>query len=116
MAAFHTPVSPSWKELAESPTFQKLVKKKKRFLIPAIVFFLVYYFLLPIFAGWAKSLMGWRVVGQITFGYLFALSQFAMVWVLCWIYVRKSSEFDQLAEQLVRDEHERSRKAEGVRA
>lgn len=95
-----------WEEIVSSGVFRKLVTTKKRFLVPAVIFFLVYYLLLSIFAGWAKSLMGLPVLGPVNFGYLFALSQFVMVWVICWLYVRKASEFDKLAEEVSREAKE----------
>jgi len=95
--------SHDWEAVASSPAFRKLIDGKKRFLIPAVVFFLVYYFLLPSFAGWAKALMAVKVSGAINFGYVFALSQFVMVWVLAWLYVRKANQFDRMADQVARE-------------
>ncbi|MBE3551493.1 MAG: DUF485 domain-containing protein [Kyrpidia tusciae] len=93
----------NWEEVASSPAFRRLIEEKKRFLVPAVVFFLVYYFLLPSFAGWAKSLMAVKVSGAINFGYVFALSQFVMVWGLAWLYVRKANQFDRMAEEVARE-------------
>ncbi|MDI3256489.1 MAG: DUF485 domain-containing protein [Kyrpidia sp.] len=95
-------LSSTWEEIHASPEFRQLVGKKKRFLVPAVIFFLVYYFLLPVFAGWAKLLMAAKIFGPVNFGYLFALSQFVMVWVICWLYVRKALRFDAMAEQVAR--------------
>ncbi|ATY84274.1 DUF485 domain-containing protein [Kyrpidia spormannii] len=96
-------VSYSWEEVASSPAFRRLIEGKKRFLVPAVVFFLLYYFLLPSFAGWAKSLMAVKVSGAINFGYVFALSQFVMVWGLAWLYVRKANHFDRMAEEVAQE-------------
>lgn len=90
-----------WKSIAESAEFQELARKRRKFLVPATIFFLIYYFILPVCAGYAKGLMAYKVIGHINFGYLFALSQFVMVWVLAYVYVRKADQFDKDASALV---------------
>ncbi|WP_029421237.1 DUF485 domain-containing protein [Alicyclobacillus macrosporangiidus] len=100
----HPDLSDNWQSMAATPAFRRLVASKKRFLVPTIVFFLAYYLLLCVFAGWAKPLMGTRVFGAVNFGYLFALSQFVMVWVICWLYVRRAAEFDALAAEVAKEE------------
>jgi uncharacterized membrane protein (DUF485 family) len=52
------------------------------------VFFLIYYLSLPVLAGAAHGLMATRVFGEFTFGYLFALSQFVMAFLVAWFYSR----------------------------
>jgi uncharacterized membrane protein (DUF485 family) len=44
--------------------------------------------------------MGERLIDGLTVGYLLALSQFVMTWVLGWLYLRKSDRvFDPLAKR-----------------
>jgi uncharacterized membrane protein (DUF485 family) len=74
---------------------------KRIFIIPALVFFLLYYFLLPILVGYAPKLMGTRVIGTVTLAYLFALSQFVMGWVIAWLYLRASAKFDRLTQDIL---------------
>ncbi|WP_290587271.1 DUF485 domain-containing protein [Alicyclobacillus sp.] len=100
-------LSDPWANIASATAFRQLVHRKKRFLVPTIIFFLAYYLLLCVFAGWAKSLMGRHILGSVNFGYLFALSQFVMVWVICWLYVRRANEFDRLAEEIKKEARER---------
>jgi uncharacterized membrane protein (DUF485 family) len=89
-----------WDALARSPQFLALLKAKRRFLVPATLFFLVYYFALPILVGYFPGFMKQEVIGPINLAYLFALSQFAMAWLLAWIYMRAAVRFDSLAEQI----------------
>ena len=97
------PTRQTWEELAETPDFQQLVAAKRRFVIPATVFFIVYYFALPISVGYFPDVMNTRVVGSINLAYLFALSQFAMAWILAWLYVRQASQvFDPLVQAVLR--------------
>ena len=46
-----------WEGLEQTDEFRQLVRSRLRFVLPATVFFLVYYFLLPIGNGLAPELM-----------------------------------------------------------
>lgn len=83
-----------WDAIASSPEFRALMAGKKRFIVGAVVFFLVYYFLLPVLAGYVPDLMRTSVIGVVNVGYLFALSQFFMAWIVAYLYVRRSQAFD----------------------
>lgn len=100
------PTRANWDALAGSPQFAALLRQKRRFIVPATVFFLVYYFSLPVLVGYFPELMKRRVIGAVNIAYIFALSQFVMAWVLAWIYVRAAVRFDAMAEG-IRTEGER---------
>jgi uncharacterized membrane protein (DUF485 family) len=90
-----------WEGLEETPEFRELVRRRMRFVLPATIFFLVYYFLLPLGNGLAPDFMKTKVFGQVNIAYLFALSEFAMAWVLAWLYIRKANTvFDGLAAKV----------------
>ena len=87
--------------VGKDPEMVELEHRHQRFVWPITIFFLVYYLSLPILAGTARDLMGTRLVGQFTFGYLFALSQFLMAFVVAWVYSRwAASRIDPLATDL----------------
>jgi uncharacterized membrane protein (DUF485 family) len=89
-----------WDAAANSPEFKELITQKRRFVVPATVFFLAWYFGFIILAGVAPDFMGEKVVEGVTIGYIFALSQFIMVWVLAAMYLRRADKvFDPLAEK-----------------
>jgi uncharacterized membrane protein (DUF485 family) len=93
-----------WEGIERTSTFQELVRKRRSFVVPCTIFFLVYYMLFIALAGYAQDFMGERITGGLTVGYLLALTQFIMVWGLGWAYLRKSAkDFDPLREQIVRD-------------
>ena len=77
-----------WDRVAASHEFRDLMATKKIFIIPAFLFFLVYYFLLPILVGYAPHFMSIKVWGNLNLAYLFALSQFFMAWTIAGLYVR----------------------------
>ena len=87
--------------VAKDPEMVELEHRHTRFVWPITVFFLAYYLALPILAGTARDLMGTKLFGQFTFGYLFALSQFLMAFVVAWVYSRwAASRMDPLASDL----------------
>ena len=87
-----------WDAAADSPEFKELITQKRRFVVPATVFFLTWYFGFIILAGVAPDFMGEKVIEGVTIGYIFALSQFIMVWVLAAAYLRRADKvFDPLA-------------------
>ena len=87
-----------WDVLAASPEFRRLITAKRNFIIPAVIFFLVYYFALPLGNGLAPDLMNTKIIGNINLAYLFALSEFVMAWILAAVYIRRANRiFDPLA-------------------
>ena len=92
-----------WERLASDPQFKALLRMKKRFIVPAVVFFIAYYFALPVLVGFAPELMSRRVIGVVNLAYLFALSQFFVAWILAWIYVVVASRFDRMTDELIRN-------------
>ena len=90
-----------WERIAAMSTFQALLVAKQRFIIPATVFFLVYYFALPLLVGYAPRLMETKVLGVINVAYVFALSQFLMAWILAALYIRAAKRFDVMAAEVI---------------
>jgi uncharacterized membrane protein (DUF485 family) len=87
--------------VGKDPEMAELEQRHSRFVWPATAFFLVYYMLLNILAGTSPDLMGRKLFGEFTFGYLFALSQFLMAFVVAWIYSRWAARrMDPLATEL----------------
>ncbi len=90
-----------WGQIANTDDFKTLVATKRKFILPAVIFFIVYYFALPVLVGYAPKLMETKVFGVVNLAYLFALSQFFMAWILAAIYVKKAGAFDVLAQKIV---------------
>jgi uncharacterized membrane protein (DUF485 family) len=87
--------------VGKDPEMAELEHRHSRFIWPATAFFLIYYMALNVLAGTSPDLMGTKLVGQFTFGYLFALSQFVMAFVVAWVYSRwAASRMDPLATDL----------------
>jgi len=90
-----------WDRVAESREFRDLMATKKIFIVPAFLFFLVYYFLLPILVGYAPQFMSTKVWGNVNLAYLFALSQFFMAWIIAGLYVRAGDNFDKISKDII---------------
>ncbi|MBS1810188.1 MAG: DUF485 domain-containing protein [Acidobacteria bacterium] len=90
-----------WEDIAATEEFKTLVATKRKFILPAVIFFIVYYFALPVLVGYAPKLMETKVFGVVNLAYLFALSQFFMAWILAAIYVKKAGSFDALAQKII---------------
>jgi uncharacterized membrane protein (DUF485 family) len=90
-----------WERAANSPEFKELTRSRRSFVLPATVFFMVWYFGFIILAGYASDFMGESIYEGFTVGYLIALTQFVMVWVLAGLYLRRADRvFDPLAEKV----------------
>jgi uncharacterized membrane protein (DUF485 family) len=90
-----------WEGIERSPEFQELVKAKRRFVIPATIFFLSWYLGFILLCGYAEDFMAESVYEGLTVGYCLALTQFVMVAVLGVWYLRKADKvFDPLADKV----------------
>ncbi len=99
-----TPVV-NWAEIEAKPAFRHLLARKARFIIPATIFFLIYYLALPVLVGYYPELMKKKVWGEVNVAYVFALSQFFMAWIMAFIYVRVASQWDKVAAEVIHDHH-----------
>ena len=83
------------------PELAELDRRHRRLVWPLTACYLGYYLLLIVLAGYAPGLMRTRIAGGLTFAYVFALSQFAMVGVAAYAYVRLArAEIDPLVERV----------------
>ncbi|MDC4227448.1 MAG: DUF485 domain-containing protein [Candidatus Manganitrophus sp.] len=83
-----------WEKVAAMAEFKALLAAKRKFILPTTIFFVVYYFALPILVGYAPGLMKTKVIGAVNIAYLFALSQFFMAWIVAALYMRAAGRFD----------------------
>ncbi|HVJ05750.1 MAG TPA: DUF485 domain-containing protein [Candidatus Saccharimonadales bacterium] len=84
-----------WDRVQEMEEFRLLLLAKKEFVVPTTVFFVVYYFALPVLVGYAPEFMSRKVLGPVNLAYLFALSQFFVAWGIAWAYVSAARKFDK---------------------
>lgn len=95
------PTQSTWDRIADSKEFKDLMATKKTFIVPAFIFFVVYYFALPALVGYAPHFMDTRVFGKVNLAYLFALSQFFVAWLIAGLYVKAANNFDRLSKDIL---------------
>ncbi len=105
------PHETAWQEIASSADFRNLVRAKLRLVIPATLFFIIYYFALPVLVGYAPQLMERKVIGNINVAYVFALSQFFVAWGIAALYLRAASRFDSMAKEIIEREAQAPQRA-----
>ncbi|HUC91164.1 MAG TPA: DUF485 domain-containing protein [Paenibacillus sp.] len=94
--------SGGYAEVWQSEKFKALIARKRRFIIPMTLFFLVFYFTLPVMTSYSKVLNE-PAFGQVSWAWVFAFAQFVMTWTLCMIYSRKSAHFDRMVDDIKKD-------------
>ena len=90
-----------YEKIINTPEFKNLVKRKKIFSTPYIIFFFVAYFTLPILTGYTTILEN-RAIGWMTWTWVYSLSMFVMVWVFTSIYMNKAKSFDIDVEDILK--------------
>lgn len=93
--------APDWNMIARDADFKALVSRKIKLIVPATLFFIIYYFALPIGVGWFPDFMKQKVIGDVNIAYLFALSQFGMAWILALVYVIAATGWDRAQRALL---------------
>ena len=89
--------------MQNSPEFDQLRSKFRKFVFPLTALFLAWYFLYVLLSVFAKDFMGTRVVGNITWGQILGLLQFVSTFTITMVYARWADRvFDPEAEALAR--------------
>ncbi|HYM63802.1 MAG TPA: DUF485 domain-containing protein, partial [Gaiellaceae bacterium] len=58
-----------WQAIEASPEFQELVRRRRSFVLPATIFFLVWYMGFILLTAYAQDFMSRRVYEGLTVGY-----------------------------------------------
>jgi uncharacterized membrane protein (DUF485 family) len=88
--------------IVQSSSFQKLLSEKKKFIVPITIFFFCFYFALPVLTSYT-TVLNHKFIGSITWAWVFAFLQFVMTWVLCMLYSKKATRFDELAKKVIQE-------------
>ncbi len=87
-----------WNRIERTSAFRELMQRKKAFIIPATIFFLIFYFGLPVLAAFT-TLLNFQVIGAISGAYAYAFAQFAMTWILMHLYVSQANKWDGIIDR-----------------
>ena len=70
-----------------SSPFRELKRAHRSFVFPLAVFFLVWYFVYVLLAGWAPEFMAIKLIGDFNVGLLIGLGQFVTTFAITMAYV-----------------------------
>ena len=101
-----------WVRVERTSAFRELTQKRKAFILPATIFFFVFYFGLPFLTAFT-TVLDVNVIGAINLAYIYAFAQFAMTWILMHLYVSRANRWDDLVD---RARHEAAEGDEAGRA
>ena len=87
-----------WVRVERTSAFRELTQKRKAFILPATIFFLVFYFGLPFLTAFT-TVLDVNVIGAINLAYIYAFAQFAMTWILMHLYVSRANGWDDLVDR-----------------
>jgi uncharacterized membrane protein (DUF485 family) len=88
---------------------KQLIAEKLKYLVPMTVIFMVSYIGLTVLAGFAKDLMGTKVIGSFNLGFTLIAFNYLLSWLLAVAYGRiAASKFDPLAAKAAMEISRRS--------
>ncbi|MFE6287357.1 DUF485 domain-containing protein [Streptomyces sp. NPDC057877] len=101
-------------EVQRSAAFQEVRSRYRRFVVPAVAGFFVWYIVYVVTATTAPGLMARPVVGAVNVAMLAGLGQFLTTFLLTWAYARHARlRRDRAALELRWDTQELTRGARG---
>ncbi len=88
-------------EMQNSPQFQELKARLRKFVFPMTAFFLIWYAIYVLLGAFAHDFMAIQVWGNINLGLILGLLQFVTTFVITGLYVRFANrELDPRAEAI----------------
>ncbi|GAA1225434.1 hypothetical protein GCM10009665_14820 [Kitasatospora nipponensis] len=85
----------------DGPAFELLRGSYRRFAFRMTAVFLAVYFSYVLLSGYAHGFMAMTVVGNVNVAFVLGLLQFAMTFLIAWLYTRHAgSRLDPVAEQV----------------
>ena len=87
-----------WVRVERTSAFKELIRSKRAFIIPATIFFMLFYFGLPFLAAFT-TVLNVKVLGPLTLAYIYAFAQFAMTWIIMHLYVSRANKWDDLVDR-----------------
>ncbi len=97
----HAPTGEQFIEMQNSPQFQELKARLRKFIFPMTAFFLIWYAVYVLLGAFAHDFMSIQVWGNINVGLILGLLQFVTTFVITGLYVRFANrELDPRAEAI----------------
>lgn len=93
----------AWIQGVESTEFKTLIDAKQRSIVPMIVIYTIGYMGLSVLAGFARGILGTKVLGVVNLGFVLIAGNYVMSWVLAVVYARVSANRHDPLVQVVVD-------------
>ena len=91
----------AFEKIEQTEEFKNLKSRKYKFIFTIPILFFFYYLTFPILSAYAKPLMTSFVFGNFTFGYLFGVSYYFVIWTLAFVYVFKARSYDKQVDEII---------------
>lgn len=83
---------------AAHASVRQLIAEKLKYLVPMTIIFMVGYIGLTVLAGFARDLMGAKIIGSVNLGFVLIALNYLLSWALAIAYGRiANGKFDPLA-------------------
>jgi uncharacterized membrane protein (DUF485 family) len=93
-----------WVKIAASPKFVELHKRKVHFLFGWWIASVVFFFTIPLGAGYLPSLFQTKMIGNMNFAYLLVIATFFASWLLSAGYMLWANKVsDPLTDELIKE-------------
>lgn len=94
------PGAHDWEVIARSAAFRELVAQRRRYSSAILAVFALYLGGYIILLGYGRGFLGESVYESATVAIVLGLSQFALTWLLTFLYIRRAQRvFDPLAAE-----------------
>lgn len=105
-SASPSPTPEQFLAVQQSEEFGSLRRSFRGFAIPMTIAFLVWYLAYVLLSTYAEGFMSIQVLGNLNVGIILGFSQFAMTFLITWLYIRHANKsLDPISAQ-IRDELE----------
>lgn len=87
--------------------YMQLMQEKKRFILRALSFASLFYFMLPIaLIFFTQAMNQSSFIKGVSWAWIYAFLQILMIWILGLIYHQKAKKIDRALEQMFQEEEQ----------
>ena len=77
-----------WQSLERSEHFDELVRERRRFVVPALIVFVLWFGGFLVLTAYGRGFLGKEAFGNVTWAWVLAFSLIVMTWGITWFYGR----------------------------
>ncbi|HWI48477.1 MAG TPA: DUF485 domain-containing protein [Rummeliibacillus sp.] len=92
-----------YSSIVKSDHFKKMCKEKTVFTVSYTIFYMLYSLLLP-YLALSTNLLNGKIIGEISWAWIYAISMIPMSFIVCSIYLKKADYFDKEAKKILENQ------------